>query len=489
MITRRDALLSGGASLVCATACERSTLKTSGNPARLTAQSGTLSPFASQRDATAVWTYNGQVSGPLLRMKRDEPIKLKFENTLRQPTSVHWHGLRIPNSMDGVGSITQPGVNSGDFFDYEFAAPDSGLFWYHPHMNSEKQIAKGMFGAIVVEDENPPIVDREIVWTLFDWGLDEAYQIPTDRAFQLWRGFHQYDPHRKITTNGIDAPPVALTRGERIRLRIVNTSSNRRYALKFDGHAPWIIAWDGNAVTPYSANHEPVMIANGERVDLIIDGVGSPGQAYRIYDVFDKYYDDTAPELDVTTINYREAPARRKLSDLPPATAPGANHIPEPDLANAIPIDIVLDQQLYDIGDIPSIGATAQLIAEAQGIKPGTKVPVWSMNGKPMFEDLREYFCIDPTPLFECTLGKTYILRYINKTPTDHPMHLHGHTFLMLRRNGVPYPRRMLRDTFMIMKDETVEIAFVADNIGDWMMHCHRGLHSHGGMMTTFHVS
>jgi len=487
-MNRRQALALLGTSALFSSACHPSSLVKAGWT-HLTAQDATVQPFGSVMKPLQGWGYNGRVAGPSLRLKRGERLKVRFENKLPQPTSVHWHGLRIPNAMDGVGSITQPGIQNGETFDYEFEAPDSGLFWYHPHMNSEKQIAKGLFGAILVEDEDAPIVDRDLVWTLFDWGLTENYEFPEDRAYAVWRGRKKYAFKTKITTDGVNAPPLQLMKGERVRIRLCNTSSTRRYALKFEGHDPHIIALDGNAVEPFQLGGQPIMVGNGERVDIILDGTGSTGASYNVVNVFENIYHPELPPENICQIHYASERTLRSVSELPTVTAPAPNHIPQPDLDQAEVIDLSLDQNMHKIGDIPQIGRAGKLLAATHGVPADTIVPVWSMNGKVLFEDLTTFRCAEAPPLFTCVHNKSYVLRFTNNTPTDHPMHLHGHTYLMLRKNGVPYPRKMWRDTFMVMQGETVEVAFKADNPGDWMVHCHRGLHSHGGMMGSFRVA
>lgn len=467
---------------------------------RLTVEPTLLKVFSDQTKLTEAWGYNGSVAGPMLRMRRGEKTRLLFENNISQPTSIHWHGLRIPFEMDGVGSITQPGVASGESFMYEFSPPDAGLFWYHPHMNSEEQMSRGMFGLISVEEDNPPPADREIIWSLYDWGLNSDYQVPEKKAFQLWRGTGNYKPHTKLTTDGLSVSDIALRVGERVRLRIANTSSIRRYALQFEGHNPWVIAWDSNAVEPYRLDDKPLIIGTGARVDLMLDGTGEVGKSFAIQDIFNMKYEPIppwetpeetaarAPE-HVCNIVYRDEPALRRVSELGPAQAPVLNHIPEPDLSTAVPIDIEMSNRAMPIRDIPGIGPLASVFAKRDGISPDENVTLWTMNGKVLLEDLESYNCVDPNPMFACKLGRSYLLRFTNATKVDHPMHLHGHTFKMIRRNGKPYLGNIYRDTFTLFAGDTIEVAFLADNPGDWMIHCHRGMHQHSGMMSLFTVS
>src|SRR5262245_50914006 len=104
---------------------------------------------------TAVWTYDGQIPGPTLRLRQGEPVRLTVENRLEQDTTVHWHGVRLPNAMDGVPGLTQPPIRPGGTFFYEFSPPDAGTYWYHPHANSLEQLGGGLAGALIVEESEP----------------------------------------------------------------------------------------------------------------------------------------------------------------------------------------------------------------------------------------------------------------------------------------------------------------------------------------------
>lgn len=471
------------------TGCSRTAIDREPTRTLVARESTVILPDSDIVDPVRTWGYNGQSAGPLLRFKQGERLDLKLHNRLPQPTSIHWHGIRMPNEMDGVGSITEPGTSPNGVFHYQFDMHDAGLYWYHPHMNSEKQTAYGMFGAIVVEEKSPPIADREIIWTLFDWGLTVDGQIPEGKAFELWRGMESYTVHDIITTNGRSAPDIIMSRGERVRLRIVNCSSNRRYALNFAGHNPWVIAWDSHGVVPERLEGRPLVIGNGVRVDLMLDGDGDPGIEHIVSDVFSRaFYDDAALPDVVCSIRY-EGVRVRSNSELEQPRSPERNPFTFPDLSDAERIPIKITQDMHEVRDIPVVGKMASIFASRQGVAPDQIVPVWKLNGEVLFEDIQTFQCINPVPLFECKLGRSYILELENETPTDHPMHLHGHTFQILSKNGRKLSKPMWRDSFTLFKGERMEVAFCADNPGDWMVHCHRGLHSHGGMMGMFRVT
>ena len=101
---------------------------------------------------TAVWCYGGSVPGPEIRVRQGDRLRVVLANGLEEDTTVHWHGLRLPNAMDGVPLVTQPSVRPGETFTYEFDAVDAGTFWYHPHSNSIEQVARGLYGVLVIEE-------------------------------------------------------------------------------------------------------------------------------------------------------------------------------------------------------------------------------------------------------------------------------------------------------------------------------------------------
>ncbi|HHH31414.1 MAG TPA: hypothetical protein ENK57_24125, partial [Polyangiaceae bacterium] len=100
--------------------------------------------------ALAVWAYNGQVPGPVLRVRLGQEIEVQLHNGLPQPTSIHWHGVRVPNAMDGVPGVTQDPVPPGGDFTYRFTPKDAGTFWFHPHIRTSEQVERGLYGVLVV---------------------------------------------------------------------------------------------------------------------------------------------------------------------------------------------------------------------------------------------------------------------------------------------------------------------------------------------------
>ncbi|NOR81741.1 MAG: multicopper oxidase domain-containing protein, partial [Methyloprofundus sp.] len=126
---------------------------------------------------TSVWAYNETIPGPVMRIKLGDTLKLTLKNDLPQATTIHWHGVRVPNAMDGVPGVTQPPIQPGDSFTYQFTPKDAGTFWFHPHVNAAEQIERGLHGVFIVEDPDEPAYSQDLVWVLDDWLLTKDGQI------------------------------------------------------------------------------------------------------------------------------------------------------------------------------------------------------------------------------------------------------------------------------------------------------------------------
>jgi len=431
---------------------------------RLVARPARAQLSGADRPPTGVWAYDGQIPGPTLRLRRGEPVRLTVENRLDQDTTVHWHGIRLPNSMDGVPGLTQPPIRPGEAFTYEFAPPDAGTFWYHPHANSLEQLGRGLAGALIVEEPEPYPVDRDVLWVLADWRINEEAQIAPGFGNMMEAGMSGRVGNT-VTLNGAVPTDQPVRAGERIRLRLVNASLARIMALRFEGHDPLIIACDGQPCDPHPLDHGRLLLGPAMRVDLLLDMQGEPARRYRITDDF---YQGLGYEL--TRLAYsRDEPLRTKMPE-PIRLAP--NPLPEPDVAAAERLELTLDG-----------GMMSRMMAGA-GMMHGMGQAVWSVNGTSMTGDGHAGM----TPLFTLARGKSHLVTIRNRTRWWHPMHLHGFSFQVLTRNGSPVAHNQWADTALLAPEDTVEIAFVADNPGDWMLHCHITDHQMAGLMTVLRV-
>ncbi|HSH42133.1 MAG TPA: multicopper oxidase family protein [Arenicellales bacterium] len=418
---------------------------------------------------TPVWAYNDSVPGPVLRARQGERLRVVLNNALAEETTVHWHGLRVPNAMDGVPHLTQKPVAADGSFVYEFDLPDAGTYWYHPHQRSFEQVGRGLYGALVVEEHEPVEVDRELVWVLDDWRLVRDASISGDFG-NMHDVSHNGRIGNTVTINGRIPDAVAVRRGERIRLRLINAANARIFGLRFDGHRPLIIAIDGQPVTPHEAPDDGVVIGPAMRMDLILDMTGAPGERFSVIDGF---YRRRAYRL--VELSYDRKPLRASPPDH--AVELPANTMPEPESAQALRHEIVLGGGA--MGSLRRASMEGRRVDIREMVHHGK---AWAINGVVAAGHVME-------PLLTLERGRTHILDIRNDSPWHHPMHLHGHSFRVLSRDGRPTRHREWQDTVMLAPRERVEIAFVADNPGDWMFHCHILEHQAGGMSSVVRVA
>jgi FtsP/CotA-like multicopper oxidase with cupredoxin domain len=408
--------------------------------------------------ATEVWTYGGSVPGPELRFRQGERLKLEVENALGEETTVHWHGIRLPNAMDGVPRLTQaPIAANGGKFVYEFELTDAGTYWYHPHLGGGEQLGRGLYGALIVEERDPPAVDRDVVWMLSDWRLDREARIRADFGNAM-DASHAGRIGNTVTVNGSIRDFFNVSAGERVRLRLINASSARIYALSFEGLEPWVIALDGHPVTPHWFGR--VVLGPGMRADVILDCGAAPGSRHRVVDDF---YRGRAYEL--LKLQYGEA--KRLRDSFEPAPRLAANPIKEP-AADAERHRIVFGGGM--MGAMPSQ-------REHKGV-------FWTVNGRPLSHEHHDH-----APLLSLKLGRSYLIELVNQTSWHHPVHLHGHVFRVLSKNGKEVLPRQWADTVLLEPDSRAEIALAADNPGNWMLHCHVLEHQATGMMAVVRVA
>ncbi len=280
------------------------------------------------REQTGVWAYNGSLPGPVLRVRQGERLRVQVENALPEATTVHWHGVRTPNAMDGVPHLTQPPVAPGGTFVYEFDAVDAGTFWYHPHQNSTVQVGRGLYGPLIIEEAEPVRVDRELTWILDDWRLtrDAAISDDFDNRHDL---MHNGRVGNTVTINGRLPESIAVRSGERVRLRLINAANARIFGLDFSGLEPVVIALDGQPVAPHAPADGLVTLGPAMRVDLILDMTGRPG---RRVTVMDRFYQGL--EYRLIDLAYAETALREGALDWPVELP--ANPLAEPVLRDAI---------------------------------------------------------------------------------------------------------------------------------------------------------
>jgi FtsP/CotA-like multicopper oxidase with cupredoxin domain len=392
-----------------------------------------------------VWAYGGTVPGPTLRVRRGERLRVRLLNHLPQETTIHWHGVRVPNAMDGVPGVTQPPIRPGETFTYEFTPKDSGTFWFHPHHRSSEQVERGLYGVLVVEDADPLPWSQDVVWVVDDFLVTATGEI--DPAFNTRRDLtHDGRWGNVMTVNGRTNTELVVKPGERIRLRLLNSANGRVFRLDLGGLEARAIAVDGlYASAPFDPGE--FELAPGNRLDLDVTIRASDrGKRFVVSDVF------TSTPRALATVAVGDVAA----VETPAFASPARARVPRWEAAENEPValEYALDAR-----------------------KGGAFGIEWTLNG--------EAFPTRPAPL---PLGKFSRVRFANLSARLHPMHLHGQFFRVLARNGRRVDEPHWRDTVLVHAVETVDVGLVALDPGTWMIHCHVLEHAEAGMMALVQV-
>jgi FtsP/CotA-like multicopper oxidase with cupredoxin domain len=402
---------------------------------------------------TEAYAYNGSVPGPTLDVHEGDRVIVHFRNDLPEPTTIHWHGLHIPVDMDG--SPLTP-IAPGARYDYVFTIPrgTAGTYWYHPHpdLRSGYQIAKGLFGALVVRAIDDPlrsVPEKLLILSDNRFRADGSVDFADPRSTEGIRDEVNGREGDVLFVNGQIAPVLRIRSGQLQRWRVVNVAAARIYRLALDGHTLLHVGSDGGLFErPVEVGQ--IDVANSERVELLVRGTRAPGERALLRTLpYDRYVPQTRPHdwqvpRDLLTLAYSSAPPVR--SPAVPAT-----------LRRVLALD--------------TLAATAKhVLVMSQGL----------INGKTM--DMHRVDVRAP-------LGATEIWQVENVVGMDHPFHLHGFQFQVIDRDGVPEPFRSWKDVVNVRKHEIVRLIVRYDDFpGLWMYHCHILDHEDQGMMGILEV-
>lgn len=410
------------------------------------------------------WTYNGLVPGPAIRVKEGETLRVILKNHLPEETTIHWHGLPVPNRMDGVPLVTQKPVKPGETFVYEFKATPPGTYFYHSHVSY--QLDRGLYGSLIVEPKKEErSYDKEFTLLLEDWvtidgGGPEASKAGRIRPAMGMMGMRRrtsdgplQEPWYEVyTLNGRvfkAAPPLKVKKGDRVRLRIINPSSSTSYTLRFAGHPLTITHSDGRPVMPVQV--DVLHIGMGERYDLELVA-NNPGR-WLIYNLADG---SPVSGWQFGSLVYEGIRTKNVNDD---------------DQKNLHFSDYSLLEGIDEREVKPVVGPVDRVFRMVlSGGMMGS--PYWTINGRvyPDSEDL------------VIKLGEKIRFEYYNRSMMPHPMHLHGHFFEVLgtgRETGI----KIKKDTIIIPAGMGQgAIQFIADNPGVWFHHCHHLYHMGAGM-------
>ena len=457
--------------------------------------------------------YNQQSPGPLLLVGQGDEITVNFKNNLDFPTTVHWHGLRLDYTSDGVPGITQDPVLPGDTFEYELRFPDSGIFLYHPHVRTEMQMELGLYGNILVKSENKipatiqvPLILDDVLITEED-GLEEFDSKVVTHTLMGRFG-------NTMMINGDTNYLLEVNQGDVARLYLTNTANTRVFDFGIEQHELKLVADD-------ASNYEKeelvdsVMLASSERrtVDVLFDRPGAytithttPEQTYSLGKVLvsssdnendSEFYNISKDEDIVAEIDE----FRKYFSD-------------SPDLELEFDVKTNLVHQMSS-DDHSSMDMNGGHGADMQSMKSDSSMdmndhgnesqPIEWEDEMPMMNAMsneenthwilrdvnsgKEGFDID----YQANVGDIKKIRLFNNPESDHPMqhpiHLHGQRFLVLSEDGMLNDNLAWKDTVLVSTGKTVDILVEFSNPGKWAMHCHILEHAEAGMITEVTVN
>lgn len=385
---------------------------------------------------TEAWAFNDVVPGPLIQARVGDTLRIVFKNDLPEETTIHWHGLRIDDEMDGVPAIQDP-VQPGETFTYEFVVPDAGSYWYHPHVRAHEQMERGLHGTLVVHEAEPlPVPERYFV--LDDVLMDrEDIADPFDNHMEAVHGRHG----NVLLVNGsTEVLEDTVAPGSPERWRVVNTANARTMWVGVTG-ADWrIIAVDGTLL-PEPVEVERALLPVGQRLDLEVVPDGS-------------------------------AEAAGLQIELPGSSSWSSYPVFEATIDGEAGDGAFLD---WGAAPLPEVADATQEVELNFNFRNNSAGLSWTINGDAYGEhdDIR----VDAnTPS---------IIEIVDRSGAEHPFHLHGQFFQVLDRDGVQYDQDVgLRDTVLVGPEETLRLYTEFDNPGRWMSHCHILEHAELGMMT-----
>jgi FtsP/CotA-like multicopper oxidase with cupredoxin domain len=426
------------------------------------------------------WTYDGQVPGPEIRLKEGERVRIALKNELPEATTIHWHGVDVPNPMDGVPGVTQEPVKPGGTFVYDFTATPSGTRWYHTHFQEHNQLDLGLYAPFIIEPAggDPFPFDREYTLVLDDWATGTGRPLPSTREGTAggrggmggmmggmmgggmggmmggMMGRSHTPAYDTMTINGKAYPatePLKVSKDERVRLRLINASADHTHVVRLAGHRLQVTHTDGNPlVRPMEVDAVPIAPSERYDVQFVADRPG----AWFLYCAEPGHSGAGEQVLVVYKGHEREKP--------------------DP------PIEGVSDLSLWRYGlgrgrDVlhPPSRRERTFDLTLSGGMMGSDV--WTINGE-------QYPDTEPLQLRK---GDRVRVRFNNMSMEAHPMHLHGQSFKVLAVNRRRLAQPIVKDSVDVEAHMgSVEIEFTAHNPGDWFLHCHKPMHMEGGMIT-----
>jgi FtsP/CotA-like multicopper oxidase with cupredoxin domain len=401
----------------------------------------------SEGKTNKAWGFNQQVPGPIINAKKGDTLVVKVKNELDEPTIIHWHGIRLPASMDGTGESQKP-IQPGEEFEYRFIAPDAGTFWYHSHHDETNQMERGMYGALIIEEETELKVDNDRVFMIDDMKLNKKNEFKQGNFLQRWAERHDGREGDTLLINGKVMPNIHMHAGQTERWRFINASSARYFMLHLEGKPFLIVGTDGGLIEqPIEATR--VLITPGERIEILVG----------------PFNEDDAFSIESLSYNRMTFKKSRRESFA----------------------RVVVGNEKSSIASVPN---TLRRIEQLAPINAPVNRQV-KLSVGPSLKNGIDFLVNDEVHTNDkpVNIGELQIWEVSNTSLMDHPFHLHGFFFQVLERNGVAPEYFSWKDTINLAPRSKVKIAWMPDNRpGMWMYHCHILEHHEAGMMANFEV-
>ena len=401
----------------------------------------------SDQKTIRAWGFNETLPGPTIKAKKGDELVVRVKNNLREATVVHWHGIRLPSIMDGTDSVQKP-IQPGEEFEYRFVVPDSGTFWYHSHQNETEQMERGMYGALIVEDDDDPVVDADRIMMIDDMKLTSNNEFKKGGFIERWKERHDGRQGGMVIINGKENPAITMHAGQTERWRVINSSSARYVRLFLQGKPFKVIGTDGGLLENPQERTE-ILIIPGERMDLVVEPL-LEGESFLI---------ESLPYDRVTFVKTR----KQQLATVTVGIAKySVAHIPE------------------HLKKIESLAPQNAPVSREIKFSVG---PSWKhgidflVNGRVHDNDKA------------VNVGELQVWEVSNTSMMDHPFHLHGFFFQVIEENGKAPEYKAWKDSYNLKPKSKIKIAWIPDNRpGEWMYHCHILEHHEAGMMSHFEV-
>jgi FtsP/CotA-like multicopper oxidase with cupredoxin domain len=421
----------------------------------------------------SMWTYNGQLPGPRIEAHVGDTVRVHFKNSLPEETTIHWHGVRVPNDMDGV-PMMDDAIQPGSEFTYEFKVPDSGTFWYHPHVRSAEQVERGLYGAFVVRGDDEPEVTSEHTVVLDDVYVDDDW-MPMD--------FDSMDDMmgrqgNVLLANGHAHPQMTLDAGGLHRFRFINSATARYFRLALPEHSLVQIGADGGLFTR-PATQKELLLVPGQRADVLVQLTADEKGTLEWQDLdYDRGHHSGALGTSAIFDSKIGSPSDAKAPKLPSS------------LRSIAALGDASVSRRFELNEkmvmMPGTGTAAGGHMHGGHMSSGLTATDTSGSDTTMQMMMMEFSINgevypDVTPV-KAKLGDIEEWSVVNKTDMDHPFHVHGFRFQVVGSDGNPIPA--WRDTVNVPANATIRIRLkLEDHPGMWMFHCHILEHAEGGMM------